>query len=136
MILALCIAGGVVFELATGIALGRLLARRSAELSPAAALAAVPARRRIAVGAVVATALLTASPALGQTSAQDSYSTPAGSVQQRLGDSVKPVPVKTTHSTAPTLLPFTGLDIALVFAASGVLLGMGVSIRRLSRRGA
>jgi hypothetical protein len=87
-------------------------------------------------------ALVVAPPALGQTSAQDGYSAPAGSVQQRLdskradsvsGDAVRSSTLRNGNSGG---LPFTGLDIALVLVASGVLLAMGASIRRLSRPGA
>jgi hypothetical protein len=95
--------------------------------------------RRVAVGAVVvAAALVAAPPALGQTSAQDGYSAPAGSVQQQVpvtSDSRHEVAAKSSSSsTSSSGLPFTGLDVALLFAASGVLLAMGISIRRLSRR--
>ena len=89
--------------------------------------------RLTAVAAVVSLALVAAPPALAQTSAQDGYSAPAGSVQQQLGHSSDRERVKAVRSTASGSLPFTGLDIALVFAASGVLLAMGTSIRRLTR---
>ena len=94
--------------------------------------------RRVAAGSVVSLALIAAPPALAQTSAQDSYSTPAGSVQQQLGGSNHVVPAKSvqssTPSSTPSRLPFTGLDIGLVLAASGVLLALGVSLRQLSRQ--
>jgi hypothetical protein len=90
--------------------------------------------RNITVGAVLCIALFVgAVPAYAQTASQNAYSHPAGSVQQQLSD-------RTTHKTTPVAtqkdsgkLPFTGLDLALVVAAGGVLLAMGFGIRRLSR---
>lgn len=89
--------------------------------------------KNIIVGAVLCVALFAAAPAYAQTASQNAYSHPAGSVQQQLSDT-------SSHHTTPTAstkesgkLPFTGLDIALVVAAGGVLLAMGFGIRRLSR---
>lgn len=90
--------------------------------------------KNIIVGAVLSIALFAAAPAYGQTASQSAYSHPAGSVQQQLNDN-------TSHDTSPTesatkksgSLPFTGLDLALVVAAGGVLLAMGFGIRRISR---
>ena len=99
--------------------------------------------RNITVGAVLCIALLAfAGPAFAASSAEDSYSEPAGSVQQQLdprGDDNHSIPPSSTerHGTNASAnnssLPFTGLDIALVVAAGGVLLAMGLGIRRLSR---
>lgn len=100
--------------------------------------------RNTTVGAVLCIALLAfAGPAFAASSAEDSYSEPAGSVQQQLdprGDDNHSVPPSSTterHGTNASAnnssLPFTGLDIALVVAAGGVLLAMGLGIRRLSR---
>jgi hypothetical protein len=91
--------------------------------------------RNITVGLALCVALFVAAPAYGQSAAGDGYSQPAGSVQQRLGNdgsdahsATEPVADKSSGQ-----LPFTGLDIALVVAAGGVLLAMGLGIRRLSR---
>jgi hypothetical protein len=94
--------------------------------------------RNITVGAVLCIALFVAAgPAYAQ-SGQSAYAEPAGSVQQQLdngsNDAHKVSAV--THENASdsgSTLPFTGLDLALVVAAGGVLLGMGLGIRRLSR---
>ena len=44
-------------------------------------------------------------------------------------------PVTTTTSTTSSgTLPFTGLDVVLLVAGGGTLLGTGFVIRRLSRR--
>jgi hypothetical protein len=92
--------------------------------------------RNITVGALLCIALfVVAGPAYAQSSAENGYSEPAGSVQQQLGSSsddgrdVTP----TAKNDNSSKLPFTGLDIALVVAAGGVLLAMGLGIRRLSR---
>jgi hypothetical protein len=92
--------------------------------------------RNITVGLALCVALAGTAPAYGQTSAQDGYSQPAGSVQQQVGSGGNDDHSSTTGATAEKSggqLPFTGLDIALVVAAGGVLLGMGFGIRRLSR---
>ena len=99
--------------------------------------------RNITVGAVLCIALLAfAGPAFAASSADDGYSEPAGSVQQQLdprGDDNHSVPPSSTterhgpNASSNSSLPFTGLDIALVVAAGGVLLAMGLGIRRLSR---
>jgi hypothetical protein len=92
--------------------------------------------RNITVGAVLCIALFVAAPAYGQSAAQNGYSQPAGSVQQQLGSQSSDAHAVTTQPTAEKSsgqLPFTGLDIALVVAAGGVLLAMGLGIRRLSR---
>jgi hypothetical protein len=93
--------------------------------------------RNITVGAVLCIALfVAAAPAYGQSAAQKGYSEPAGSVQQQLGsggnDGHK-VAASSVSSNDSSKLPFTGLDIVLVVAAGGVLLAMGLGIRRLSR---
>ena len=98
---------------------------------------APPAVRRspasgIAVAAVAA-AVVVAPPAFGQTtSAQSGYSAPAGSVQQQL-HGTRGAPEPTARQAATNRLPFSGLDVAFVLAAGGLLLAIGVSVRRLSR---
>jgi hypothetical protein len=94
--------------------------------------------RNITVGALLCIALfVVAGPAYAQSSAENGYSEPAGSVQQQLGSSSDDgrdvPPTVTNEDSGSSKLPFTGLDIALVVAAGGVLLAMGLGIRRLSR---
>jgi hypothetical protein len=94
--------------------------------------------RNITVGALLSIALLVAAaPAFAQSAAQKGYSEPAGSVQQTLGsegnDGHKVAASTVSKNESDSKLPFTGLDIALVVAAGGVLLAMGLGIRRLSR---
>lgn len=96
--------------------------------------------RNIFVGAVLCIALFVAAgPAYGQ-SAADGYAEPAGSIQQNIGgdpnDSHKVAAARTSTDESSNTggnLPFTGLDIALVVAAGGVLLAMGMGIRRITR---
>lgn len=96
--------------------------------------------RNITVGAVLCIALFVAAgPAYAQ-SAASGYAEPAGSVQQQLdngsndGHKVSAANVSNDNdSNSGSKLPFTGLDLALVVAAGGVLLAMGLGIRRLSR---
>ena len=42
--------------------------------------------------------------------------------------------VNTTVTTSSGTLPFTGLDVVLLVAGGGALLGAGFVVRRLSRR--
>jgi hypothetical protein len=49
-------------------------------------------------------------------------------------NSIEPQQSTTTTSTSDGTLPFTGLDVALLAAGGGTLLGAGVVVRRLSRR--
>jgi hypothetical protein len=94
--------------------------------------------RKITVGAVLCIAMFVAvAPAYAQSGASG-YAEPAGSVQQQLdsgsndGHKVAASEVSSNDNSGGNL-PFTGLDIALVVAAGGVLLAMGLGIRRLSR---
>jgi len=91
--------------------------------------------RKITVGAVLCMALFVAAPAYGQSSAQNGYSQPAGSVQQTLenksNDGHRVQAVAQEETSSDSKLPFTGLDIALVIACGALLLALGVSLRRL-----
>jgi hypothetical protein len=42
--------------------------------------------------------------------------------------------VKTTSTTSEGTLPFTGLDVVLLAAGGGTLVGAGLIVRRASRR--
>ena len=87
--------------------------------------------RNITIGLALCLALFVAAPAFAQSSAENGYSQPAGSVQQQVGPSGSED--HSAKSNEGGQLPFTGLDIALVAAAGGVLLVIGFGIRRLSR---
>jgi len=93
--------------------------------------------RNLIVGAIVSASMLVAGPAYAQT-ASEGYSKPAGSIQERISTERTPEPTPPndppeTITEARSELPFTGLDVALIVAAGGVLLAMGFGMRRLSR---
>jgi hypothetical protein len=97
--------------------------------------------KKILAGAVGAAMFVTAPAAFGQTAAQQGYSSPGGVVQTQLGhspsqhnqpaaststntpSSPSPAAVTKTSAKSSSKLPFTG----------GLLLAMGMGIRRLSR---
>jgi hypothetical protein len=95
--------------------------------------------RNITVGAMLCIALCVAAGPAFAASAQSGYAEPAGSIQQQLNsgsnDSHKVEASRISQSSSDNggTLPFTGLDLALVVAAGGVLVAMGLGIRRLSR---
>jgi hypothetical protein len=92
-------------------------------------------------GTVSAALLLGAPSAYAETSAQQGYSKPGGIVQTQLENGTENIPPAgvtqtTTASSAKSsssTLPFTGLDLVLVVAAGGILVGLGLAMRRLSR---
>ena len=99
--------------------------------------------RNLIVGALLCASMLIAAPAYAQT-ASEGYSKPAGSIQERITtenerDRERQPPGTTTQiakrdsGNSGGNLPFTGLDVALIMAAGGVLLAMGFGMRRLSR---
>jgi hypothetical protein len=93
--------------------------------------------KNLIVGAIVcASMMLVAAPAFAQTASRG-YSKPSGSIQERISVQHTPDPHKPPHTTIhearSSNLPFTGLDVALIVAAGGVLLAMGFGMRRLSR---
>lgn len=100
--------------------------------------------KKILAGSISAMMLLAAPPAFGVTSAQSAYSKPGGIVETTItnhgGKGHNPGAVISTpeHNTpaksaANGTLPFTGLDLVLVVAAGGLLLGLGLGMRRLTR---
>jgi hypothetical protein len=113
---------------------------------------------RSIITALAVAALAGSAPAYAQTSSYDTYggkgqveqevergsttpATPSGNSPQTTPNT----PVTATPQAPPTpvrtvpkgTLPFTGFDIGLLLAGGGVLLGLGIALRRLSRpRGA
>jgi hypothetical protein len=93
--------------------------------------------KHLAVGAAVYAALLVAAPAAFAQTAQSGYSEPAGSVQQQIGRDDPRANVEATRTRVTATdrdsggLPFTGLDLALIAGAGGMLLAVGVTVRRL-----
>jgi hypothetical protein len=92
--------------------------------------------RNLIVGAIVSASMLIAAPAFAQT-ASEGYSKPAGSIQERISTenppNDPPEEITETRAAARSELPFTGLDVALIIGAGGLLLAMGLGMRRLSR---
>jgi hypothetical protein len=101
--------------------------------------------KKILAVAVSAGMLLAAPPAFGVTSAESAYSKPGGIVETQItnhggGGNNPGAVVSTPENTPPPksttssgTLPFTGLDLVLVVAAGGLLLGLGLAMRRLAR---
>lgn len=102
--------------------------------------------RKIAIAAAMGAAFMVVpATALAQTPAQDAYDTPGGSVQEALPPPPNPVceepngcqppvpPPPTITEARGGSLPFTGLDLGLMVGAGGVLLALGLGMRRLSR---
>jgi hypothetical protein len=86
---------------------------------------------------VLALTLAIAASASAQSSV-DAYEDQGGQIQAQIegggGDGSGTAPVTaTTDSSAGGSLPFTGLDVALLFGAGGVLAAAGLGMRRLTR---
>jgi hypothetical protein len=98
--------------------------------------------KKVLAGTISAALLLGAPSAFAQSSAQQGYSKPGGVVQTQIdngggggrspGDVVS-TPESVTQTKSSGRLPFTGLDLVLVVAAGGLLLGLGLGMRRLTR---
>ena len=89
----------------------------------------------ISIVAVIVVALALATSAMAQSS-QDGYSNNAGQIQAQV-DNGGPsgggtTPVATSTDSGSTL-PFTGLDVAILAAAGGLLTAAGLGMRRLTR---
>jgi len=97
--------------------------------------------KKVLAGTISAAMLFAAPPAFGVTSAQSGYSKPGGIVETQIqnsggGDNPGSVVSTPEHATAAKSngsLPFTGLDLVLVVGAGGLLLGLGLAMRRLTR---
>jgi hypothetical protein len=88
----------------------------------------------LAIGAVAPAAALAAD------TSSDGYGTVAGRVQEQVAaqagpDETGPVPpsAERTVNSDSGRLPFTGLDLALIGGAGALLLGMGLTLRRLGQ---
>ena len=68
---------------------------------------------------------------------QDGYSTPGGAVQTQVDRGNDPgnetPPPQVVQQESSSSLPFTGLDVALIVGAGGMLLLLGFGLRRFSR---
>ena len=88
-------------------------------------------RTTLGAAACVVLLLIVAPAAFAQSAAESGYSEPAGSVEHKLGRA----DVQRSSSTVdpkndPRSLPFTGFDLGLVGAAGGLLLLVGLAVRR------
>jgi|GraSoiStandDraft_5_1057265.scaffolds.fasta_scaffold88632_2 hypothetical protein len=100
--------------------------------------------KKFLAGTISAVMLLGAPSAMAASSAQTGYSKPGGIIQTEIDngggnhnpgavvESSSPGGVTETQSSGTTL-PFTGLDVVLVAAAGGLLLALGLGMRRLAR---
>ena len=98
--------------------------------------------KKFLAGTISAAMLFGAPSAYAVSSAEQGYSKPGGIVQTQLENSggngnnpgaVVSTPESTTEAKSSGKLPFTGLDLVLVVAAGGLLLGLGLAMRRLTR---
>ena len=103
--------------------------------------------KQLTTAAIIGATLAVGAPsALAQSSSEEGYSQPAGVVQTQLDRNPRPTPTPNDRVTDETparpaavqrassgRLPFTGLDLALVVGAGGMLVALGFGIRRLSR---
>jgi hypothetical protein len=96
--------------------------------------------KKFLAGTLSAALLFGAPSAFAQSSAQKGYSKPGGIVETQIQNGSPPppgeivsTPEQATQKKSSGKLPFTGLDLVLVVAAGGLLLGLGLGMRRLSR---
>jgi hypothetical protein len=98
--------------------------------------------KKFVAGTISAALLFGAPSAFAQTSAQQGYSKPGGIVQTQIDNNggrdhdpsaIVSTPERATAAKSSGSLPFTGLDLVLVVAAGGLLLGLGLGMRRLTR---
>jgi hypothetical protein len=99
--------------------------------------------KKFLAGTISAAMLIGAPSAYAVSSAEQGYSKPGGIVQTQLENSggsgnnpgaVVQTPEQATPASSTSgKLPFTGLDLVLVVGAGGLLLGLGLAMRRLTR---
>ena len=88
--------------------------------------------RYLLVALVVMLALAAPGPA-----AQDAYNAPSGAIQDEVAGANQGGGGGGGNGTQPassSSLPFTGMDLALLFGAGGLFLAAGLGMRRLSRQ--
>lgn len=98
--------------------------------------------RKTAIVGAMGVMLIVPAPAFAGSTAQDAYDTPGGSIEEAIPPPPTPPPPTPPPDKPPPQaitearggsLPFTGLDLGLMVGAGGVLLVMGLGMRRLSR---
>ena len=98
--------------------------------------------KKFLAGTISVVMLVGAPSAMAANSAQSGYSKPGGIVQTEIDNGGNPNPGAVVENSTPGgvtetrssgSLPFTGLDVVLVVAAGGLLLALGLGMRRLTR---
>lgn len=87
----------------------------------------------ISVVTALVVALALATTASAQQASQDGYLNSGGQVQGQVDQGPPTDGVAGTADTSGGSLPFTGLDMALLAGAGGLLLAVGLGTRRLTR---
>jgi hypothetical protein len=91
-------------------------------------------KKLISFAAALVAVLALATTAYGQNSSVEGYNDNAGQLQAQVqsggDDNTPPAAVTEADSGA---LPFTGLDVALLVSAGGLLVLAGLGVRRLTR---
>jgi hypothetical protein len=93
-------------------------------------------RLRYLLVALVATmALAVPASAFAASPAEKAYNAPAGAIQDEVaGAQQGGGGEETTPTTSSSSLPFTGMDLALLFGAGGLFVAAGIGMRRLARQ--
>jgi hypothetical protein len=92
--------------------------------------------RYLLVALVATMALAVPASSFAASAAQKAYNAPAGAIQdevagaQQGGGGEETAPTTTSSSS----LPFTGMDLALLFGAGGLFVAAGIGMRRLARQ--
>jgi hypothetical protein len=93
-------------------------------------------RLRYLLVALVATmALVVPASAFAASAGEKAYNAPAGAIQNEVaGTQQGGGGEETTPTTSSSSLPFTGMDLALLFGAGGLFVAAGIGMRRLARQ--
>jgi hypothetical protein len=91
--------------------------------------------RSLLVALVAIVALAVPGSAFAAQAAQDAYNTPSGAIQDEVaGANQGAGNDEAAQPTSSSSLPFTGMDLALLFGAGGLFVGAGIGMRRLARQ--
>jgi hypothetical protein len=92
--------------------------------------------RNLLVAMVVIVVLAMPGSAFAAQAAQDAYNTPSGAIQDEVAGANQGGGAGGggTQPTSSSSLPFTGMDLALLFGAGGLFVAAGIGMRRLARQ--